>query len=181
VTNASEQGSAPHPDPPINCDWNVPGVSGPPAPIASGVAAPDPANGIGISVAGDILAFSTDTSSSHLVWFDRSGRRLGSIETPGNLTSPALSSDDSHVIAQQQQVNGEGGIWLMDVRRGARTRLTVDGTVPLWSPDGQFVAFTSGRARDVLDVYRRLANGAGDDELVLESATTSLAGILGRT
>jgi eukaryotic-like serine/threonine-protein kinase len=146
-------------------------TGGPPAPIASGVAAPDPANGIGISVAGDILAFSTDTSPSHLVWFDRLGARLGSIETPGNLTNPALSSDDSQVIAQQQQVNGEGGIWLMDVRRGARTRLTVDGTVPLWSPDGQFVVFTSGRARGVLDVYRRQSNGAGDDELVFKSAT----------
>ena len=50
-------------------------------------------------------------------------------------------------------------------------RLTSDGTVPLWSPDRQAVAFTSGRATGILDVYRRPIAGRAEDELVLRTTT----------
>jgi eukaryotic-like serine/threonine-protein kinase len=139
--------------------------------LARDVAAPDPGLGLGISAAGTrALAYLTDRSASHLAWFDRSGSRIRTLDGPSDVTNPVLSPDDSQLVVQQRRVDGEGAIWLVDLARGTRT-LTAHGTVPLWSPDGRSIAFTSGRTRGVLDIYRRLLNGPADDELILRTAS----------
>lgn len=55
--------------------------------------------------------------------------------------------------------------------RGTSRRLTfdpADDLNPTWSPDGARIAFTSDR-RGVREIYQKLANGSGEDELLLES------------
>jgi eukaryotic-like serine/threonine-protein kinase len=62
-------------------------------------------------------------------------------------------------------------VWLLDVGRNTSTRLTygqVRATAPIWSADGSSVIFGSIRGSD-LNLYLKLASGAGDERLLLKS------------
>ena len=59
-------------------------------------------------------------------------------------------------------------IWIYDIARGTRSRLTVDEAAdnyPLWTPDGQRVVFTSDRG-GTQGVYWKKADGTGKTELL---------------
>jgi Tol biopolymer transport system component len=74
-------------------------------------------------------------------------------------------------------VNGNTDIWLVDIARGVRTRLTFDPAVdtsPVWSPDGSRIVFTSNRG-GTFDLYVKRADGIGDDELLLKSGANKIA------
>jgi Tol biopolymer transport system component len=56
-------------------------------------------------------------------------------------------------------------IWIWDLAREAPTRLTFNeaSSGPLWTPDGQRIAFALGSRRKEV-VYWKAANGTGEDE-----------------
>ena len=59
-----------------------------------------------------------------------------------------------------------GDIWLYDLARGIRTRLTFDpmtDTGPVWSPDGKAIYYSSDR-KIHWRIYRRQVSGAGQEE-----------------
>jgi hypothetical protein len=92
-------------------------------------------------------------------WMDRSGHALGALET--TLRDPTFARDGRSVVG------GGDGVWLVDLERGAPTRLVQDGMAPWPSPDGLRVAFTSRRKGGVADIFVRSAGL--DDEVLLES------------
>jgi serine/threonine protein kinase len=114
-------------------------------------------------------------SSGHrdLVWFDREGRRLGTAGPPGNIQNPVLSPDGRRVAMRRQDpTSGDMDVWTLDVVRGTLSRFTFDPEVdssPLWSPDGEWLAFGSARDSAGADIYRKRANGVGEMELLVES------------
>ncbi|NIV56804.1 MAG: hypothetical protein GWN48_15215, partial [Actinobacteria bacterium] len=57
-------------------------------------------------------------------------------------------------------------IWVLDLERGAETPLTFSevNLSPVWSPDGEWVAF--GSTLKPWGVYRKRASGAGQIEPV---------------
>jgi eukaryotic-like serine/threonine-protein kinase len=58
--------------------------------------------------------------------------------------------------------------------RNSKTRLTSDPAVdayPVWSPDGRWIAFSSTRLQ-APGLYRKAANGAGTEELLLRRTGT---------
>jgi Tol biopolymer transport system component len=60
-------------------------------------------------------------------------------------------------------------IWLFDIARGLRTRLTFDPAdefTSVWSPDGSRVVFNS-RRKGHFDLYMKAASGAGAEEELL--------------
>ena len=111
-------------------------------------------------------------AESRLQWFDRSGKKLGVVDDVEDYTSPALSPDERKLaVGIMDPQTKTRDIWVIDLVRGTRTRLTFDPADelnPVWSPDGTRIAFTSNR-RGERDLYQKPADGSGPDELLLEA------------
>ena len=74
-------------------------------------------------------------------------------------------------------MQGNTDIWLLDLLRGAMTRLTFDAAIdlsPIWSPDGMRTAFSSNRT-GVFNLYLKPSNGSGTEERLLDSPNTKHA------
>jgi eukaryotic-like serine/threonine-protein kinase len=110
------------------------------------------------------------SSESLLLWFDRSGKRLGVVGEAADYSNPALSPDDSKLaIGIRDPQTKTRDIWIFDLLRGTRTRLTFDPADDLdsiWSPDGRRIAFTSDRTGQ-RNIYWKAADGSGSEELLL--------------
>ena len=87
--------------------------------------------------------------------------------TPSRVTPTTLPTAQPTTVPLSSQFNGEiayvrdGDIWLLDLTTGQAKRLTNDGhsTNPAWSPDGQWLAFTSKREGN-FDIYLMRADGS---------------------
>jgi len=105
-----------------------------------------------------------------LVWADRTGKQVAvAADKLVNLITARLSPQGDRVALQQD--SGTNDIWVLDLARGTRTRLTfgpVANTYPVWSPDGKWIAYGSLRGQKV-DLYRKLADGSGAEEMLMEA------------
>ncbi len=125
-------------------------------------------SGFSVSGAG-MLAFRTleQESDNQLVWFSRSGDRLSTLGQSGQYRNLHLSPDTSRVAVQQTDESGKTDVWLFDIARNVKTRLTLDAQdghqLPLWSPDGSSIAMRSTAPRGV---FRVPVAGAGEVEVL---------------
>jgi eukaryotic-like serine/threonine-protein kinase len=155
-------------------------LSGNPFPIDDQLlAVGDPSSSVGLSAsaAGPIIyrAGQAGGLQRQFVWFDRSGNeigKLGGVDDANPLT-PSISPDGRR-IALIRTVNGNTGIWTLDLASGALSRLTFDtGPVtditPIWSHDSRRIVFSSNR-KGVFDLYQKSATGAGSEDLVLATS-----------
>ncbi len=89
---------------------------------------------------------------SQVTWFDRQGRRMGTLAEPGPYQQVVLSPRGRRatvVRTDTQDLGGNLDLWDMDRTSGVVSRLTTDparDSDPSWSPDESRVAFTSTRA-----------------------------------
>jgi Tol biopolymer transport system component len=109
-----------------------------------------------------------------LTLVDRQGRAIGTVGPSAIYRGVSLSSDGLQVAAHHH--DGEGGdIWLTDVKRNIVSRFTLDATQenqsPVWSPQGDRIAFGSVR-NGKPGLYVRAANRTGTDERVYETTTS---------
>jgi Tol biopolymer transport system component len=111
-----------------------------------------------------------------LVWMDRNGKQMGTIaDKLTNLQTAKLSPQGDRVALQID--TGMNDIWVLDLARGVRTRLTfgpVANTYPVWSPDGKWIAYTSDR-NGHSNLYRKPADGSGVEELLLTDEQVTVA------
>jgi eukaryotic-like serine/threonine-protein kinase len=110
---------------------------------------------------------------SKLLWFDRSGAKIAEVAGEFDNRQVALSPDDNTLALDQYESADfdSRDVWLVDTRRGTRTRFTVDPTdecCPIWSPDGQRLAFPSNR-NGVMDIFERPSNGSAAERLLLKT------------
>ena len=98
-----------------------------------------------------------------LVWVSRSGEVEGTIGQPQvSIWEPSVSPDGSRVAVQGHE-RDSNDIWIHDVARGSKTRLTLDPALddePAWSPSGDRIAFTSTRLDGSWDVLVRSSDGS---------------------
>jgi hypothetical protein len=122
-----------------------------------------------------VLTYSpgSGTPGTQLAWFDRSGKRLGTVLEPADYTNPAISPDQKMMaVGKQDPQTKTRDIWVIDLQRGTSSRLTfdpADDLNPTWSPDGARIAFSSNR-KGHRDIYVKAASGVGEEQVLAESA-----------
>lgn len=88
-----------------------------------------------------------------------------------------IAADDRRVAADRiDPQTGLRDIWVFDVARGQRTRLSFSAAndwVPAFSPDGTTVVYTSDRdSPGMAQLYQKAANGSGAETLLLKTDST---------
>ncbi len=134
--------------------------------------------------ASGVLAYSRSARAmmSQLTWMDREGQPLGTAGDPGFYINIDLSRDDRYVaVSQSTEQPGPQwnvDIWILDFARDMARRLTVHPNRefdPAWSTDGRHVAFHSVTTGTGSSLYRRPADGGGEEELLAKSETSITA------
>jgi serine/threonine-protein kinase len=97
------------------------------------------------------------------VWVDRQGREESLGFPVANYGTFSLSPDGQRLAIVN--FGAEAHVRLHDLQRGQQTRLTLEGNnhSPVWSPDGEWIVFSSDRAGRT-DLWRKRANGSGEAE-----------------
>ena len=123
-------------------------------------------NGILISRSGAFF------NKNQPTWFDRKGNQLGTIGTIGDYRAPQISPDEKRVALEQWDSQATSrDIWLFELARGTDSRFTTNPAfdlMPVWSPDGNRIAFSSNRDGQY-DLYQKPASGIGNEEVLLKS------------
>ena len=154
-------------------------LAGDPVLVAENVRPADAIAAASFSVSeGGVLAYGSGASNAgQLVWMDRAGRQLGSIDHPGFLVDFRLSPDEKRVAMDlvDSEIGGRQ-IWLQEPARGVVTRFTfgaLQDVTPIWSPDGSRIAFASNRGgpAGLHQIYQKHSSGAGTEEVILRENT----------
>jgi serine/threonine-protein kinase len=107
---------------------------------------------------------------SQPTWFDRQGTVLGTVGEPGAYVTFSLSPDGTRVAFERLNAQRNTDIWLHEFARGVSARFTRDpgrNSAPVWSPDGNRIAFALG---DQHNLQAKASNGAGNKESLSQSA-----------
>jgi serine/threonine protein kinase/Tol biopolymer transport system component len=121
-----------------------------------------------------VLAYQSGPAAvgSQLLWFDRAGKQIGSTGVPANYGDPRISPDGKKIamtVADPQ--TGNPDIWIYDLPRDVTTRFTFGAAwdiIPIWSPDGSRVLFSSNRG-GLFDLYVKAFSKTAEDEMFLTS------------
>ena len=113
---------------------------------------------------------------AQMAWFDRHGKRGASFGEPASLYSQPVLSPDGSRVAMTKFDGGNIDVWVYNVVRNVNQRLTSDPALedsPVWSLDGERLAFASSRAGHY-DLYQIAASGEGREELLYASLQNKL-------
>ena len=162
-------------------------LSGDAAPIAEHAAIlTTVSQGILTAAGKGMLAYETGENlgdASRLLWRDRSGKEVRETDASSGLTylDPAISPDGRKlavvVIPKGAQSVNRPNIWVFDLARGIKTRITFSSAgdrAPTWTPDGKSIVFSSNRG-GLAHLYEKASDGTGvTTPLVADDAEESL-------
>ena len=145
---------------------------GPAVPIAEGVE-PDVGGRPEFSVSQTgVLVFQSEADApSRLVWFDGSGKEMGTLPGVG-FKYPRFSPDGrSLAVSSDDARDGKYYIRVYDLTRGISTRLTNGGSdlCPVWTKDGKEITYASTDG-NIRYMYTIAADGSGPPQILLKGA-----------
>jgi len=116
-----------------------------------------------------LLVYGTGGSGTlQFLWMDRAGKQLSTIaEGLTDVEAASLSPQGDRLALQIN--NGVSDIWVLDLARGIRTRLTfgpIYNNGPYWSPEGKWIVYTSNR-NGRFQLFRKPSDGGGVEEELL--------------
>ena len=120
-------------------------VTGPAAPVSDAIAVTEVQNRGALAVAEDgTIAYVPATSlSGRLVLVDANGDVRSAGEGFAHFLHPRFSPDGSRFVTFVQSGSGSNELWVYDLARRTRSRLSAGGAVsrPIWSSDGKTITF----------------------------------------
>lgn len=147
-------------------------ISGAPQHITNGVANDSSTWHVDVSASatGLLVVGGGGSTDSQLVWVDRSGNRIATLaDKLPNLQTAVISPQGDRIAMQMD--TGTNDLWVLDLARGVRTRLTfgpIANAFPTWSPDGKWIAYIATRGGKYY-IMRKPSDGSGGEEMLLDS------------
>ena len=157
-------------------------VSGSPVPLIEGVAnatSANPSAFYGISATGTLVYLpgrAIATASTKLVQVSRDGTKAVLLDNAGMTWFPRVSPDGSRIayaISPTGALNDAADFWVLDLARGARTRVTFTGNnrfYPIWTRDNARLTFADGTAL-TNRILTAPADGSGGTQTILDLGT----------
>jgi len=122
--------------------------------------------------AGGVLVFQPRDDADRFVWFDRTGREIGTFGEPSNLLGVFIPPDGRAVLfARARPDLGTYDVWSYDAERNVETRITSapdSEFAARWLPGGRSIVYSTVRGRNPRLVRRDLATGREDELLSSE-------------
>ena len=146
-------------------------LEGVPVPVAQNVAITWYLTGVFSVSANGVLAYRTAKASEtrQLAWFDREGKTVATIGSPGTDWGVVLSPDGKRAVVKDSPYGVPGDLWTVDVATGQRTRFTFHKEVysrGVWSSDSTRIAYSGGNLGDT--VYEKAASGLSGEQVLLK-------------
>jgi len=117
----------------------------------------------------------SEASLSRLTWFDRHGKEVGVVGTPDVFSNVALAPNGGSVAVDKTDNRSQNtDLWTYDLQPDSSAKqFTFDSAIdalPVWSPTGDRLLFTSSR-QQVFKLYLKNADGAQEETLVVPTDT----------
>jgi len=150
-------------------------TTGPPMPVAEHVFINAGTNRPIFSASNNsTLVYQTGNTQGgwHLLWYTRDGKQTGVLADLDRYFDPAISPDGTQLAASLFSPLGTADIWVFDLLRGTKTRLTFGPSIqryPIWSADGKTI-FYGSNGTGQMHIYAKAADGSGGVQTVLESS-----------
>jgi TolB protein len=120
------------------------------------------------------LAYVSFENNRSSIWVQtlRTGNRFRVSSEPGINGAPSFSPDGRKLVITLGGVDGNPDIYVLDINSRRKTRLTTHRAIDTegsWSPDGEYIYFTSDRSGGP-QVYRIPASGGTPERVTFEGS-----------
>jgi serine/threonine protein kinase/Tol biopolymer transport system component len=120
-----------------------------------------------VSLTGTLVYSDVPSDRQQLAWVDRSGATFAAIGQPERQNGPALSPDGRSLAVEVMEGNPD--LWVYDLTRGTRTRLTQDPAMErlgAWTPSGDQITYSSTRNGNP-DIFTKPYPAGGEGTLLV--------------
>ena len=121
---------------------------------------------------------SLDVYVAPVVWMDQKGRTSPLRGVPAAWADPQFSPN-GRLLLMDISAAGNHDVWVYDPARDALSRLTTDpgdDVIPIWTPDGRRITFSSTRGNGTGNLYWQRSDGTGEVQRLTESQNRQFVG-----